>query len=141
MTLASDDKVLILFRHAKAEQVLGKPDHERELTARGVRDARAAGKWLHEHELGAELVLCSTARRARETLERIEPALGTASVRVEQQNARNDAIAESIETSAAEARFDEKRRAVLRQEALQAGGAGPVDPGVDDDPHRGPGPA
>jgi phosphohistidine phosphatase len=67
MTLASDDKVLILFRHAKAEQVLGKPDHERELTHRGVRDARAAGAWMHEHELGPELVLCSSATRTRQT--------------------------------------------------------------------------
>jgi phosphohistidine phosphatase len=67
MTLASDDKVLILFRHAKAEQVFGKPDHERELTGRGRRDARAAGEWLHEHELGPELVLCSTATRTRQT--------------------------------------------------------------------------
>ena len=67
MTLASDDKVLILFRHAKAEQVIGKPDHERELTNRGLRDARAAGQWLHEHELGAELVLCSTSTRTRQT--------------------------------------------------------------------------
>ena len=67
MTLASDDKVLILFRHAKAEQVPGKPDHERTLTGRGHRDAKAAGAWLHEHELGPELVLCSTAARTRET--------------------------------------------------------------------------
>jgi ParB family transcriptional regulator, chromosome partitioning protein len=35
------------------------------------------------------------------------------SIRIERQAARNDAIAESIETSAAESRFDEKRRAVL----------------------------
>jgi phosphohistidine phosphatase len=35
MTLASDDKVLILFRHAKADQVAGKPAHERALTRRG----------------------------------------------------------------------------------------------------------
>jgi phosphohistidine phosphatase len=69
MTLASDDKVLILFRHAKAEQVPGKPDHERTLTHRGERDARAAGAWLHEHELGPELVLCSTATRTRQTWE------------------------------------------------------------------------
>lgn len=67
MTLASDDKVLILFRHAKAEQVLGKPDHERELTSRGRRDAKAAGRWLHDQELGAELVLCSDATRTRQT--------------------------------------------------------------------------
>jgi phosphohistidine phosphatase len=67
MTLASDDKVLILFRHAKAEQVAGKPDHERALTRRGEHDAQAAGAWLHEHELGPELVLCSTATRTRQT--------------------------------------------------------------------------
>lgn len=67
MTHAGDDKVLILFRHAKAEQVPGKPDHERELTERGRRDARAAGAWLHEHELGPELVLCSTSTRTRQT--------------------------------------------------------------------------
>jgi phosphohistidine phosphatase len=69
MTLAGDDKVLILFRHAKAEQVFGKPDHERELTERGRRDAAAAGRWMHEHELGPELVLCSPSTRARQTWE------------------------------------------------------------------------
>jgi phosphohistidine phosphatase len=69
MTLAGDDKVLILFRHAKAEEAYGRPDHERELTARGRRDAVAAGRWLHEHELGPELVLCSTAIRTRQTWE------------------------------------------------------------------------
>jgi phosphohistidine phosphatase len=67
MTLAGDDKVLILFRHAKAEQVLGKPDHERELTRRGHRDAAAAGRWLHDQGLGAELVLCSDSVRTRQT--------------------------------------------------------------------------
>ncbi|MBJ7376351.1 ParB/RepB/Spo0J family partition protein [Sphingobium sp.] len=55
------------------------------------------------------------------------------SVRVERQTARNDAIAESIETSAAEARFDEKRRAVLAllgfsaEEPTVAGGNGESD--------------
>jgi phosphohistidine phosphatase len=67
MTRAGDDKVLILFRHAKAEQGFGKADHDRELTGRGLRDAQAAGAWLHEHQLGPELVLCSTARRTRQT--------------------------------------------------------------------------
>lgn len=74
MTLASDDKVLILFRHAKAEEGIGKADHDRELTARGRRDARAAGAWLHEHGLGPELVLCSTAVRTRQTWEEAEDA-------------------------------------------------------------------
>lgn len=61
--------MLILFRHAKAEQSPGMADQDRELTARGRRDARAAGAWLHEHELGPELVLCSTATRTRQTWE------------------------------------------------------------------------
>src|SRR3546814_12590603 len=34
-------------------------------------------------------------------------------LRVERQTCRNEAVAESVETSAAEAKFDEKRRAVL----------------------------
>ncbi|GAA2733073.1 histidine phosphatase family protein [Pedococcus aerophilus] len=72
MTLASDDKVLILFRHAKAEEGFGKPDHDRELTDRGRRDARTAGAWLHEHGLGPELVLCSTSVRTRQTWEAAE---------------------------------------------------------------------
>jgi len=55
------------------------------------------------------------------------------SVRVERQTARNNAIAESIETSAAETRFDEKRRAVLAmldfspEEPTVAGGNGESD--------------
>ena len=37
MSTAAREKTLVLMRHAKAEQVLGKPDHDRELTARGRR--------------------------------------------------------------------------------------------------------
>ncbi len=69
MTLAGDDKVLILFRHAKAEHVPGKADYDRELTARGRRDATAAGTWLQRNGLGPELVLCSTSTRTRQTWE------------------------------------------------------------------------
>jgi phosphohistidine phosphatase len=69
MTRSGEDKVLILFRHAKAEQSPGKPDQGRKLTDRGRRDARSAGAWLHDQALGPELVLCSTALRARQTWE------------------------------------------------------------------------
>ncbi len=67
MTLAGEDKVLILLRHAKAEQDGLKPDRERTLTPKGERDARAAGAWLHEHGFGPELVLCSPSTRTRQT--------------------------------------------------------------------------
>lgn len=62
---------LVLVRHAKTEQVPGKVDHDRELLPRGVADARAGGRWLVEHDLVPDLVLCSTATRARQTWERL----------------------------------------------------------------------
>ena len=69
MSRVSDDRTLVLLRHAKAEQVPGKPDHDRELTERGRRDAGAAGAWLRDQGIVAELVICSTSRRTRQTWE------------------------------------------------------------------------
>ena len=62
-------RTLILARHAKAEQVEGKSDHDRELTPRGWRDARAMGQWLSDpsHAGVLDLVLCSTSKRTRQT--------------------------------------------------------------------------
>ena len=77
-------KRVYLLRHAKSswkERELA--DHDRPLAGRGKRAARAIAGHMRAHELEPELVLCSSARRARETLERIEPALGRAAVRVE----------------------------------------------------------
>lgn len=58
---------LVLVRHAKTEQVPGKPDHERELLPRGEGDARAAGTWIVEHGTVPHLVLCSTSTRTQQT--------------------------------------------------------------------------
>ena len=69
MTAAAEDRTLVLVRHAKAEQDESDADHERELTSRGHRDARAAGTWLSEHGIGVDEVLCSTAARAQQTCE------------------------------------------------------------------------
>lgn len=60
---------LLLIRHAKA--VPGEPaadDFERPLAARGHRDAKRLGEYLAEQNLQPTLVLCSAARRTRETL-------------------------------------------------------------------------
>jgi phosphohistidine phosphatase len=57
---------LVLLRHAKAESPIGVADSERPLSARGRADARAAGAWLAGHP-APELVLCSPARRTRQT--------------------------------------------------------------------------
>jgi phosphohistidine phosphatase len=58
---------LVLLRHAKSAWPDGVPDPQRPLNGRGRRDALAAGRWLGEYidRLGA--VVCSPARRARET--------------------------------------------------------------------------
>lgn len=57
----------MLVRHARAEHTMGRPDHDRLLTASGRRDAEAAGRWLHDQGVVPELVICSTAQRTRET--------------------------------------------------------------------------
>jgi phosphohistidine phosphatase len=76
MSTAAEDRTLILVRHSKAEQVFGKPDHDRELTARGKRDALALGGWLHGHGLICDVVVCSTSMRTRQTWEGIEAGGG-----------------------------------------------------------------
>jgi phosphohistidine phosphatase len=79
-------KRLYLLRHAKSSWKHPElADHERPLAGRGRRAADAIARHLDEHDIAPGLVLCSTARRARETLERIEPALGPAVVRYERQ--------------------------------------------------------
>ena len=54
------------------------PDHERPLAERGRRDAPEIGKWLAEHVGRVDLVLCSTATRARQTWELAGAGLGEA---------------------------------------------------------------
>lgn len=67
------ERTLILLRHGKAEQVEGKPDHDRELAPRGHEDARAVGQWLSDPSQGVvlDLALCSTSERTRQTLDEV----------------------------------------------------------------------
>lgn len=67
MSSAAREKTLILMRHSTAESGSGKSDHDRELIARGRRDATAAGAWLKEQGLVPDLVICSTSLRTRQT--------------------------------------------------------------------------
>jgi phosphohistidine phosphatase len=76
-------RFIYVLRHAKSSWKSGLPDHERPLAKRGRRAAKAICRHLREQEIEPALVLCSTAARARETLERIEPALGGAAVEIE----------------------------------------------------------
>jgi phosphohistidine phosphatase len=63
-------KTLLLLRHAKA--VSGSDslrDLDRSLNDQGRRQAESVGKYLKEQNIDLDLVLSSTARRARETTE------------------------------------------------------------------------
>ncbi len=73
---------LYLLRHAKsswADATLD--DHDRPLQARGRRRAGELRVWMEDRDIGCDLVLCSTALRARQTLDVVLPALGGPDVR------------------------------------------------------------
>lgn len=56
---------LILWRHAEAAD--GIPDHARELTAKGVKQAEKVAAFLHRHLPEHTRVLASPATRAQQT--------------------------------------------------------------------------
>ena len=77
-------KTLHLLRHAKSDwDDESLPDQERPLAPRGIKAARQLAARLKEKPIEAELVLCSTARRTRETLDLIRTALGEADLKFE----------------------------------------------------------
>ncbi len=69
-------KNLLLFRHAKSSWDKAEiQDHERPLNHRGQRDAPRMGKLMREKGLLPDLILCSSAVRARQTIELASEAL------------------------------------------------------------------
>jgi phosphohistidine phosphatase len=71
---------LILLRHAKSDWPSAIADHDRPLAKRGRRDAPLVGRWLARSGYVPDAVVCSTARRTRETWELVAAELGTAPV-------------------------------------------------------------
>jgi phosphohistidine phosphatase len=70
-------KALYLLRHAKSSWADNSlPDHERPLAPRGTKATRALARYIADAQIAPALVLCSTAVRARQTLEAVSPALG-----------------------------------------------------------------
>ncbi len=66
-------RTLLLLRHAKSDYPPGAADHDRPLAARGIREAALAGDWIRATLAGTgevDAVLCSTATRTRQTLQR-----------------------------------------------------------------------
>jgi phosphohistidine phosphatase len=70
-------KRLFVLRHAKsAWDDPALRDRDRPLAPRGRKAAKRMGKWARKHGVRPQLVVCSSAVRARETLQRLLPALG-----------------------------------------------------------------
>lgn len=75
---------LHLLRHAKSSwDDAALADHDRPLAPRGTRAGERLRRFLSSGGVRPALVLCSTAARARQTLELVLPALGSPDVAVE----------------------------------------------------------
>jgi phosphohistidine phosphatase len=69
-------KTMILMRHAKSDRSdLDCEDHDRPLSKRGEADSVRMGEWLREAGFSPKVILCSTATRAKATLDLMRPAL------------------------------------------------------------------
>ncbi len=80
-------KHLYLLRHAKSSwDDPSLADADRPLAARGVRALARMTKYLRTAKIQPDLVICSPARRTRQTLTGVEPAVGRdVEVRIEPQ--------------------------------------------------------
>jgi phosphohistidine phosphatase len=85
MPRAEERRTLHLLRHAKSSwDDPGLEDHDRPLAPRGRRAARLLAAHIAKHGIAVDLVLCSSAVRARQTLELVGPSLGgTPDIRTE----------------------------------------------------------
>lgn len=62
------DRFLYLMRHAQsADKQPGQPDKERELTPRGMRDSVKIGTYLYTQKISPDVIVSSTATRAKAT--------------------------------------------------------------------------
>ena len=77
-------KRLYLLRHAKsAWDDPALRDRDRPLAPRGRKAAKQVARWARKHDVRPQLVVCSSAVRAQETLQRVLPGLGEPTVWVE----------------------------------------------------------
>lgn len=70
-------KTLLILRHAKSSwKDAGLLDHDRPLNKRGKRDAPRVGELILQQGLVPDLIVSSTAKRARNTAKRVAKACG-----------------------------------------------------------------
>lgn len=76
------NRQLLLLRHAKAVPGEGMEDIDRPLAPRGEEAAERMGRYMAGHGLAPDLVLCSPARRTRQTWEIAAQALPATPVHI-----------------------------------------------------------
>jgi phosphohistidine phosphatase len=85
--MGGDRHRLVIVRHAKSSwDQASLADHDRPLAPRGHKAVKRLRQHLDELVLDADLVLCSSARRTRDTLDGVRPALrrhGDARIEIE----------------------------------------------------------
>lgn len=89
-------RTLIILRHAKADRPAGVADIDRPLTERGHHDAAAAGAYLTASGLTPDLVLCSPARRTRQTWHGVAVELTSAPAVAYQAEIYNGAVTDLL---------------------------------------------
>src|SRR5215211_846284 len=92
---------LLVLRHAQTEEARpGRPDKERRLTPDGARQATEVGDHLRTLGIAVDTVRCSSAARARQTLELLklddQQASGQVDVADRFYNAGTDTLIHSL---------------------------------------------
>jgi len=96
-------RTLVLLRHAKADSPDGIADFDRPLTVRGHADAMAAGAWLAQNGHVPNVVLCSPARRTRQTWHQVALALAEAAGAAAPDSVPESSIASGVDPETARA--------------------------------------
>lgn len=92
-------KHLYLLRHAHAaSQDLGFADFDRPLDKKGQEGGAAVAYYLSQKKITFDIVLCSAALRAQETLEPLRPIIGTNNIEISEKfyNIPEDKILDSL---------------------------------------------
>ena len=75
-------KILTIIRHAKSVPPDGSDDYQRNLNDRGINDAKLIGEYLVTHDEVFDFVMCSSALRAKQTLNQLNVFLNIASDKI-----------------------------------------------------------
>lgn len=67
---------IYIMRHAKSDWSTMSSDFDRPINKRGENNAVRIGRWMHEQGILPEMVICSSANRAKQTWQLVNQELG-----------------------------------------------------------------